>query len=72
MVGFSLIAYFFNAHAHLLFRLLSRNYLVRSLGSLMSLIVHRITLFTIYCIIQFTMILFIILNATLKFLQHLL
>ena len=72
MVGFSLIAYFFNAHAHLLFRLLSRNYLVRSLGSLMSLIVHRITLFTIYCIIQFTMILFIILNATLKFSQHLL
>ena len=54
MVGFSLIAYFFNAHAHLLFRLLSRNYLVRSLRSLMSLIVHHITLFMIYCIIQIT------------------
>ena len=38
----------------------------------MSLIVHHITLFMIYCIIQITMILFIILNATLNFSQHLL
>ena len=49
--GFLSCPTFYNTH--LLFRLLSRNHLARSLGSLMSLIVHRITLFIIYCVINY-------------------
>ena len=73
MVDLSLIAYFFRCLSvvQIFIQKLPRQ-VPRVLDVVDCPPDHRIALFMIYCIIQITMILFIILNATLKFSQRLL